>query len=139
MYFIENVQIGKKIEHKVTITDNLHNQFAQFSGDSSPIHCDEEFCLKTKFRKKLGYAFLITTLLSKIYGTIFPGGSELCLKQICNFENPFYIDDILNFELEVTHKNESAKMITVITKVKNQDGVLIFKGEAILQLTLGIP
>ena len=138
MYHIDDVTVGHKCEYSITITEELHKKFCLLSGDDSPIHIDEEFCKKTRFEKRIGYAFLITTVLSKIYGTIYPAGSELCLKQTCNFKNPFYIDDILNFEIEVTHKNESLKIITLSSKVKNQDDLIIFTGEAILQLTLGL-
>ena len=45
--------------------------------------------------KKVGYAFLLTSALSKIYGIYFPGGNELCLHQTCNFKRPFFVNDTL--------------------------------------------
>jgi len=138
IHFIEDVEVGKKIDHDIVITEALHRQFAELSGDRSPIHWDQLFCEKTRFKKKIGYAFLITAILSKIYGMIFPGGSELCMQQSCNFRNPFYIGDRLHFNLHVTHKNETAKTITIRTVVTNQENTKVFQGEALLQLSLGV-
>jgi 3-hydroxybutyryl-CoA dehydratase len=138
MYYIEDVKIGQSFTHSLTVTEEIHDQFCQLSGDDSPIHTNEEFCQKTKFKKRVGYAFLLTAVLSKVYGTVFPGGSELCLKQTCNFKRPFFIGDLLSFEIEVSHKNVSTKIITVKNRVKNQENSVIFTGEGILQLSLGI-
>jgi 3-hydroxybutyryl-CoA dehydratase len=137
MLFINDLKIGDKASHSVLITQKMHDGFAELSGDDSPIHTDPKFCEKTKFKKPLGYAFLLTTILSKIYGTIYPGGSELCLSQTCEFKNPFYVNDTLNYNLEVIQRNESLKLVTIKTIVRNQDNKVVFKGEAMLQLSLG--
>lgn len=137
MYYINDFEVGHKLSHSVVITEQMHLNFAKLSGDNSPIHVDEEFCKETPFKQRLGYAFLITSILSKIYGTIFPGGSELCLKQKCEFKNPFFINDTLIYDLEVTHKNVDLDLVTIKIITKNQDGKIIFKGEVVMQLVLG--
>lgn len=132
---IKSLKIGNKKNFLLKITNNLHNQFKKFSGDNSPIHTNLTFCKKNKFKKKVGYAFLITAALSKIYGTHFPGGNELCIYQSCNFKNPFYVNDILLFKIKIIQVNYSMKMITinVVVKCKNK---IIFEGESILKLNL---
>lgn len=137
MFFINDFEVGHKVVHSEVISEELHMQFAKLSGDNSPIHVDEEFCLKTPYGKRIGYAFLITTILSKIYGTIFPGGSELCLKQKCEFKKPYFVADTLNFELEVTQKNIELDLVTIQVLIRNQNEDLVFKGEVVMQLVLG--
>ena len=66
----------------------------------------------------------------------FPGGTELCLKQVCNFKKPFYVNDTLNILLRVIQKNINAKLITVSIIIKNQKKNIIFEGETIFQLIL---
>jgi 3-hydroxybutyryl-CoA dehydratase len=131
--------VGHKVTHQEIITEKLHQTFGELSGDLSPIHTDLRFCQANGYEKKIGYAFLITTLLSKIYGTIFPGGSELCLKQSCLFKNPYFVGDILNFELVVSHKNDSLKLLTLEIKDFNQNQKKIFDGQAEMLLTLKNP
>lgn len=136
MFQFNDISIGQTIEEKVEITKDLHNGFINLSGDDSPIHTDIDFCKKNGFTKILGHAFLLTTILSNLYGKKFPGGSELCLSQSCNFRKPFFVGDTLTFELLVSHKNDSQELVTIKSKVKNQDNDLIFSGEAMMKLSL---
>jgi len=62
------INVGDKVEFEVTIDDNMHKMFSKISGDYSPIHCDDIFSEKTKFGRKIGYAFLLTSFLSRLYG-----------------------------------------------------------------------
>ncbi len=132
---IENIEIGLIKDFTLKITEKLHNDFKKFSGDYSPIHNDIKFCKKNNFKKKLGYAFLITSALSKIYGIYFPGGNELCLHQTCNFRNPFYINDILSIKLKVVQVNKSTKIISINTEIKVKKKI-IFDGHSVLKLCL---
>lgn len=138
MKSIKEVLIGEKIKYRVLITEDMHNSFMQLSGDNSPIHSDEKFAQLNGYGGRLGYAFLLTSILSKIYGTIFPAGSELCLKQETNFPNPYYIGDELEFEVEVINKNEELKLLTVMTVAQDQRKKVVFKGMGIFQLSLGV-
>ena len=125
---------GKKFIYKIKITKKIHNLFKESSGDFSKIHTDLNFCKKNKYEKVMGYGFLITSILSRIYGMIFPGGNELCLKQDCNFISPFFIEDKLIFENQIIYKNNSTKIIQIDNQVKNQHGEKIFNGTATLKI-----
>ncbi len=135
---INEISVGEKVIYKVKITEKMHHDFMRLSGDNSLIHTNKNFAQTNGYKDCLGYAFLISTILSKIYGTIFPGGSELCLKQECNFTSPYYVDDELIFSVEVINKNEILRLLTVMTVVENQDGTGIFRGKAVFQLSLHV-
>lgn len=135
-YFIEDIKIGLIKKFKVKITKKLHNDFLNFSGDESPLHQNRKFCSKNNFKGIVGYGFLITSILSKIYGMYFPGGTELCLRQECNFKKPYYINDILLLQLEVTQINKINKLLSIETKVFRNFKQLIFQGNSLLQLSL---
>tara|TARA_B100000212_G_C27371019_1_gene532544 strand:- start:540 stop:953 length:414 start_codon:yes stop_codon:yes gene_type:complete len=137
MFYINDFEIGHSVHNQVEITQDLHDSFMLMSGDNSPIHTDYKFAKKSNYKKTIGYAFLITALLSKIYGTIFPGGSELCLKQECNFKKEYYVGDTLLFVLKVIHKNLSLNLVTIDVSVFNQDNEVIFNGETLMKLSLG--
>ena len=89
--------------------------------------------------KKSGICILITAILSKIYGMFFPGGTELCLKQICNFKKPFFLNDTLKINLKVIQINYEAKLLTISIIIRNQKNSNIFEGETIFQLNLHAP
>lgn len=136
MYFIDDIEVGMMRDYLMIIDRQLHQDFIKLSGDDSPIHTDVAFCKRTKFKNPIGHAFLLTALLSNIYGKKFPGGTELCLRQTSNFKAPFYIGDKLTFSLEVVQKNVALKIITIRTSVANQNGLVVFEGDGVLSLEL---
>ena len=137
MFFIDDIYIGYEVNQHIHITEKMHNDFCKLSGDDSPIHTDSEFSKRSNYKAPIGYAFLLTTLLSRIYGKVFPGGSELCLSQECNFKSVYYIGDLLLFYLKVIQINKEFKLITISVKVTNQDNKIIFTGKSIMKIILG--
>lgn len=133
---INEIEIGDERNYGIVISEDLHLEFGKFSGDQSPIHTDINFCKKNGYNNKLGYAFLLTTVLSQIYGMLFPGGSELCLQQTCKFIYPFYVGELLKYKLKILQKNISTKIITIKSEIKNPSNSTIFEGESILLLSL---
>ena len=133
---IKNIRLGQESKYSVKITEKIHNDFTRFSGDDSKIHTNLIFCKKNGFKKKLGYSFLLTAILSNIYGKIFPGGNDLCLKQNCSFKNPYYVNDTLNFIIKVNQVNKMKKLLGLECKIYNQKNKLIFEGDSILLLSL---
>jgi acyl dehydratase len=133
---IRDISVGDTYKESILITQYLHDNFAQLSGDNSPIHTSIEFANRNGYKDCLGYAFLITTLLSRIYGTQFPGGSELCLKQDCSFPTPYFVGDLLEFNITVNSVNISLELMTATTVVLNKDKNVVFKGDVTFQLKL---
>ena len=113
---LDVIKIGETLICKIIITDRIHNKFCKLSGDNSPIHNNLNFCKKNGYSKIMGYGFLIHCILSKIYGTIFPGGNELCLKQDGNFINPYFVGDELLIKIKVIYKNLDLKIINLSTE-----------------------
>ncbi len=136
MKLIKDISVGYNYNESILITRDLHNNFAQLSGDNSPIHTSIEFAKRNGYQDCLGYAFLITTLLSRIYGTQFPGGSELCLKQDCSFPTPYFVGDLLEFNITVKSVNTPLKLMTASTVVLNNNQNVVFRGDVIFQLKL---
>jgi acyl dehydratase len=136
MINIEEINIGDRYKFIFDYSEKVHNDFRHLSGDDSRIHTDIKFAKKNGFNKVLGYAFALLAFQSNIYGTQFPGGNELCLKQISNFRKPFYIGDKIEFNLEVSSLNIENKIIGIETAVSNSIGSIVYTGSALLQLSL---
>lgn len=134
-YKIQDIKLNRPKLFKVKITEKLHNEFIKFSGDNSPIHQNKNFLKKNNYKKKLGHGFLITSILSKIYGKYFPGGRELCVRQTCFFRKPFFVGEVLKIKLTPQKKNINLKLLeaSVEVRVKNK---IIFNGETTFILNL---
>ena len=128
------LKVGDKAEFEVTIDGNMHNNFSKISGDYSPIHCDDAFSEKTKFGRKIGYAFLLTSLLSRLYGEYLPGGSSVCIKQSASFIKPYFIGDKIKVAGEVVNKTESTKFIEIKSEMYRNNKECIFRGNGTVQI-----
>lgn len=132
---IEKIKIKEIKKFGIKITKNLHENFIKISGDRSLIHTNKKFSIRNGFKDKIGYAFLLSNILSKIYGEHFPGGNELCLQHSEKFIKPYYINDFLIIKIKVIQKNTAAKLITLEINIKSKDE-LIYYAETILRLSL---
>jgi len=128
------INAGDKAEFEVSIDEKIHNSFSELVGDFSPVHCDDEFCSKTKFKKKIGYAFMLTGFLSRLYGEYLPGGSSICIKQSADFLKPFFIGDKIKVIGEVINKVESTQFVEIKSEMFRNDGECIFRGNGIVQI-----
>lgn len=134
-YKINDIKLNKPKKFSVIITKKLHEEFIKFSGDNSPIHQNMKFLKRNNFKEKMGHGFLITSILSKIYGKYFPGGTELCIKQTCFFRKPFFVGDTFQINIIPKKKNIKLKFLEIFVEIKVQKKI-IFNGEATFILNL---
>jgi len=56
---LSSIQIGAKAKLSRTFTAEDVNGFAKLSGDTNPLHLDENYCSKTKFGKCIVHGALV--------------------------------------------------------------------------------
>ena len=127
---IDDIEPGLQKQFNLKITDSMLNDFAKLSGDYTPLHTDEEFAKKTKFKRKICYGFLLASFLSRLYGMYIPGERSLCLSQTLKFVSPCYIGDEITVKGEVISKSSSTRVITLKTEIMNSVGECLVQGEA---------
>jgi 3-hydroxybutyryl-CoA dehydratase len=129
----EEMEIGQTASLSKTITNEDIIQFATISGDRNPIHIDDHFALKSRFKKRIAHGRLTSSLISAVLGTELPGANTLYLSQNMKFLAPAYIGDELTASVEVMEKRDEKKLIILKTIVKNQSGNKILTGQAVVK------
>ena len=125
------LKVGDKVVLSVEITEEMVQKFAEVSGDFNPIHIDEEYASKTRFKRRIAHGILSAALISRALGqNLGPGG--IYLSQSLKFMTPVFIGDTVSIELTVTNIREERGIGSVETLVKNQNGELCVKGEAMI-------
>ncbi|OGG79569.1 hypothetical protein A3A39_02400 [Candidatus Kaiserbacteria bacterium RIFCSPLOWO2_01_FULL_54_13] len=130
----DEIQVGDTASFTIEITEKMHREFENLSEDESPVHTDDVFAKKSGFDKKIGYAFLLTSFLSRLYGMYLPGGTSVCLKQETSFPNPYYVGDTISVEAEVIRKIASTRIAEIRTRMKRQNGKLVLSGLGAIKL-----
>lgn len=126
------IQVGDSASMIKTFTDEEVRTFAEISGDKNPIHIDDEFAAKTRFKKRLVHGILTSGMISALLGMELPGQGSIYLQQTLNFRAPVFIGDTISATVTVTKVRQDKPIVTLSTECKNQEGVVVIDGEAIL-------
>ena len=124
------ISIGQKATRSITLTADHVKTFAELSGDYNPLHFDESFVAKTKFRRLVVQGGLTTGLLHALVAMDMPGPGTVFLSQNWKFTAPVYIGDTINAEAEVISKHETKPVTQLKIKITRQDGETVLEGEA---------
>lgn len=125
-------EIGQIATDSMTITDEAVREFARLSGDNNPIHLDEEYASRTRFKRRIAHGMMTASLLSKVAGTQLPGPGSIYLNQHMKFKNPAYIGDTVTAEIKVLNIRPDKPIISLSTIVRNQKGEVLMDGEALV-------
>ena len=134
-YTFDSINLGINHEFEVTVTEKLVSDFSIISGDFNPLHMDENYATKTKFKKRICHGMLLASFLSRLVGMYLPGKNALYFSQTLNFISPCFINDIVTVKGEIIDKNFATKIITVKTSITNQKNKLILNGESKVMIT----
>ena len=124
------ISIGQKATRSITLTADHVKTFADLSGDYNPLHFDESFVARTKFKKLVVQGGLTTGLLHALVAMDMPGPGTVFLSQNWKFIAPVFIGDTITAEAEVKGKHETKPVTQLKMKITRQDGEIVLEGEA---------
>jgi 3-hydroxybutyryl-CoA dehydratase len=124
--------VGEKAEMTKEVTENDIISMAEITGDFNPIHIDEDFANKTRFKGCIAHGVLSSGLISAVLGMHLPGPGAIYLGQTLNYLNPVRAGDTLRAEVEVSKWRPDKKIIHLETRCSNQHNDIIVEGEAVL-------
>ncbi len=125
-----NLLIGQKAERSITLTADHVKTFADLSGDYNPLHFDQSFTAKTKFKRLVVQGGLTTGLLHALVAMDMPGPGTVFLSQNWKFTAPVFIGDTITAEAEVVSVHETKPVTQLKFKVTRQEGETVLEGEA---------
>jgi 3-hydroxybutyryl-CoA dehydratase len=129
------VKVGDMASFSRAVTDADVQAFARVSGDNQPLHLDDAFASKTRFRTRIAHGMLSAAYISAALGTkLAPGAVVVYLGQSMRFRLPVRIGDIITAECEVTAIDAERRIATIRTDCKNQSGDAVLTGEATVLL-----
>ena len=127
-----------KIGHTETFRRQISREdiliFSSLSGDTNPLHLDEDYARTTDFKKCVAFGMLGSTMHSTLSGVYLPGKYSLLLKEESNFINPIYAGDTLTVTAKLTEKKEFGKLIFIDTQISNHDNKKVIRGKLIVKL-----
>lgn len=122
------LSVGDRVRFTKTLTEADVERFAAASGDTNPMHLDDEWAEETRFAGRIVHGTLVAGLISAALARL-PGGI-IYLSQDVEFQAPVRLDDRITAEVEVVEALGGDRY-RVRTRVVD-DGNPVVDGEAVI-------
>ena len=126
----DDLTVGDRFEFTKTISEEDVASFAAASGDTNPLHLDDEFAEDTRFRGRIAHGTLVGGLISAALARL--PGLVIYLSQDLEFHSPVRIGDRVTAECEIV-EGLGNDQFRLTTRVMNGDDVAI-DGEAVIMV-----
>ncbi|MEK2644382.1 MaoC family dehydratase [Bdellovibrio sp. BCCA] len=127
------IDVGYTASITVKVTDKMVHQFADLSGDRNPIHLDDDYAAKSRFKRRIAHGMIVGALISRaLVDGIGLGG--IYLGQSLKFVNPVFIDDTITITIKITGLRKEKGIATVETNAYKENGDIVVKGEAVIMM-----
>ena len=125
----EELVVGDYFEFSKTISDDDVRRFDAVSGDTNPLHLDDDFAAQTRFGGRIAHGTLVSGLISAALARI--PGLVIYLSQDLEFHNPVRIDETLTATCEIV-ENLGNSQYRLTTQVRNANDDTVIDGEAVI-------
>lgn len=132
-YYIEDLKPGMSASYGKTVGEADIVLFAGVSGDTNPVHLDEDYAKATMFKTRIAHGMLSAGFISTVLGTKLPGPGAIYMSQNLKFKAPVKIGDTVLATCTVTEVIAEKKRAVLSTICKVGDTVVI-EGEAMVMV-----
>ena len=132
-YYLEDLHVGMSAVYSKTITDADILLFSGVSGDTNPLHLNEDFAAATAFKSRIAHGMLSASLLSTVFGTKLPGPGCVYLSQNLRFKAPVRSGDTVLAKATVAEIQTDRRKVT-FDCVCTVGETVVIEGEATIMV-----
>jgi len=122
--------VGEEATLTRIFTQDDVETFSRLSGDTNPVHLDEEYATGTRFAGRIIHGMLVASLISSVLGTTLPGPGCVYMSQQLAFRAPARVGEQLTAKVRVTNWDSAKGRVFLTTEVINELGTQVIIGEA---------
>tara|TARA_R110000796_G_scaffold11478_2_gene38217 strand:+ start:118684 stop:119145 length:462 start_codon:yes stop_codon:yes gene_type:complete len=131
--YLEDLEVGQSASYGKTVTETDIVMFAGMSGDTNPVHLNQEYAETTMFEGRIAHGMLSAGFISTVLGTRLPGPGTIYLSQSLQFKAPVRIGDTVTAKVEVREIIAAKKRAILETNCYVGDRCVI-AGEAVVMV-----
>ena len=131
--YLDEISEGMTAVFSKTVTEADIVLYAGITGDTNPVHLDEEFAKPTMFKGRIAHGMLTAGFVSAVFGTKLPGPGCIYMSQSLKFKAPVRIGDTVRARVTVTAIDQAKARVTFATTCTVGDQVVL-DGEAQLMV-----
>ena len=131
--YLDEITDGMTAVFSKTVTEADIVLFAGITGDTNPVHLDEEFAKPTMFKGRIAHGMLTAGFVSAVFGTTLPGPGCVYISQNLKFKAPVKIGDTVKARVTVSAIDQDKARVTFATTCHVGDKIVL-DGEAQLMV-----
>ncbi|HYH22996.1 MAG TPA: MaoC family dehydratase, partial [Azospirillum sp.] len=116
-----------------TITDADIVLYAGISGDTNPVHLNQEYASGTMFQGRIAHGMLTAGFISAVLGTKLPGPGCIYISQNLKFKAPVRSGDTVTARATITEIIPEKRRVIMRT-VCTVGQTVVLEGEAMLMV-----
>jgi 3-hydroxybutyryl-CoA dehydratase len=127
--YLDEITEGMSAIFSKTVSEADIVLFAGITGDTNPVHLDEEFAKPTMFKGRIAHGMLTAGFISAVFGTKLPGPGCIYMSQNLKFKAPVKIGDTVRARVTVSAIDQEKARVTFATTCHVGDKIVL-DGEA---------
>lgn len=131
---ISDFSVGQHASLQKTITDDDVVHFIAITGDTNPLHVDEEFAAQTFFGGRVVHGMLTASIFSTMVGMFIPGTGAIYRSQTLNFLAPVRVGDTVTAHFEIIAIDAAKEIMEISSWIEDQHGRRVVDGRATVGL-----
>ncbi len=132
-FYFEDLAVGMSDSFAKTVTEADVVAYAGTSGDTNPVHLNQEFAEKTMFKGRIAHGMLSAGFISTAIGTKLPGPGSIYISQNLRFKAPVKAGDTVTARVTITKLIADRGFIELET-VCTVAGKTVIAGEATIMV-----
>ncbi len=129
-YYLEDLSVGMSDVFAKTVSEADIVLFAGVSGDTNPVHINQQFAEATPFKGRIAHGILSASFISTVLGTLLPGPGAVYISQNLRFRAPVKAGDTVVARATVKEINSERRRV-VLTTVCTVGDTVVIEGEAV--------
>ena len=132
---MSTLKTGDKAVRSLTISDETIRTFAEVTGDTNPVHLDDDYAAGTRFGRRIAHGMIAAGLVSATLANDLPGPGSVYLGQTLKFILPVFLGDTVTATVEVLSVRSDKPIVTLSTVCTNQNDEVVMEGEAVVKFS----
>lgn len=126
-------KVGDQFKQEFSYTQEEVDMYAKVSGDTNPLHIDEEAGRNSMFGRRIIHGFLGASIFTRIFGTLWYADGTVYMAQSVKWMRPMYTEKQYVGVITVKEINAEKHRVTYVCEVFDQEtGEQTITGEATL-------
>ncbi|WP_027214114.1 MaoC family dehydratase [Burkholderia sp. WSM2232] len=133
-YDIEDLMVGMSSRFTKTLSEQEVLLFAGASGDTNPVHLNEEYAKQTPFGGRIAHGMLSAAVISAAIAGRLPGPGSIYVSQRLNFRRPVRLGETVCANITVKEVLARQRRV-VLETVCEVNGRVVVDGDAVVLVT----